>query len=54
LEEGMLEETEGFGGCDGGESNCHGSTVTGERRKKKNEEEERSERRENVSVFLRL
>jgi len=35
LEEGMLEETEGFGGCDGGESNCHGSTVTGENKKKR-------------------
>jgi len=35
LEEGVLEETEGFGGCGGGESNRHGSTVRGERRKKK-------------------
>jgi hypothetical protein len=53
LEEGVLEETEGFGGCGGGEFNRHGSTVRGERRKKKkNEEDERSERRENVSVFF--
>jgi hypothetical protein len=54
LDEGVLEETEGFGGSGGEESNRHGNTVRGERRKKKCEEEERSERRENVSVFLRL